>query len=158
MAAGQMRAHVYGLTVKPSSGSPFLVLQVENGLWLEVEIGPGEASILLLHQEGISPVLPLTHELLEKALEVGGVQVTGLEIYAWEEGGPLCRLQLKQKGSGLKPWAVRPSDGFILALRMGFPIWLERGILNRGLPLVPLCGPPEEGFISLEPEVQPAHH
>ena len=118
---------IQGLVVSEASGTPYLMLQPETGTssTLLVEIGPSEASALILFQEGVDPLLPLTHDLLVSALERGDMKVQNLEFYDYISQTPQCRLHILHDKRKITPWPIRPSDGLILALRMHFPVYLD---------------------------------
>lgn len=146
--------NILGLTLASEENLPFLVLQTGAGQLLPVEIGPAEASGLLLTAEGIHPLLPGPLELFIRALDEAALQITQVEITGWDHVGPQCFLHLEKNRRPRTPWAVRASDGLTLAVRLGVPVTITPQALEEGVSrseasavwsaegvVVPLCAP-----------------
>lgn len=119
-----------GVAIKPDEEAPFVLLRTPAGdRGFSVEIGPFEASSIILHLEGVQPSRPMTHDLLAEVFALNKMKVEGLFIYEAHDNKYYSRLRYRQ---GLKSATleVRPSDGLALALRLNFPIYSHAKLLN----------------------------
>jgi bifunctional DNase/RNase len=100
-----------------------------GGGFLSVDVGPFEASAILLELEGIAPPRPLTHDLLADFFRESGIDLERAELFGGQGTGPRARL-VYRRGFIRRVKEVRPSDALALALRLKAPICAERELLR----------------------------
>jgi bifunctional DNase/RNase len=83
-------------------------------------IGLGEATALALAQRRMASPRPMTHELFMDVLQRARIDVIAVRLIGRENGNYLAELDLMLP-PGRERVACRPSDGLVLALRMGVP-------------------------------------
>jgi bifunctional DNase/RNase len=128
---GYRHLRIQGLSLPDPENDPKLHLEsVENGLRFSIEIGPFEASAILIELEGLIPPRPLTHDLIAQTFRTHGFKPLGMYLYRKVEGLYLAKL-LYKKGWKTHEIELRPSDGFALSLRLGFPVQIESSILDQ---------------------------
>ncbi len=120
---------IKGIVLNPENGLPTVLLN-NNELdhLLPVEIGPFEASAIIVEMEGLHPPRPLTHDLMSGLFFKHNFTVLRLEIYGMLEEKHLARIIYKHR---LRQFSmeVRPSDGIAIVLRMGAPILVSENVL-----------------------------
>jgi bifunctional DNase/RNase len=122
---------IKGLSLPDPENDPKLHLETaESGFPFSMEIGPFEASAILIELEGLIPPRPLTHDLLAQTFRTHGFKPQGMYLYRKIEDQFLAKLYYK-KGWTQHEIELRPSDGFALSLRLGFPVKIEKGILDH---------------------------
>lgn len=120
---------VKGVALDPTSEEPFVILQAQGeALGLNVEIGPFEASAIIIQMEGVLPPRPMTHDLLAKMFRIAKMKVLGLYIERAQDDRYFCSLVCR-RGFSTQTMEIRPSDGLALALRLHFPILARRELL-----------------------------
>ena len=111
-------------------GSPFAVLgEAEGGRVLAVPAGPTEACAMVMEMEGITPIRPLTHDLLASFFREAGFVLDRMELSPGPHGGLKARL-FYRTGSRMRVREVRPSDALALAQRLGAPIYAEARLIR----------------------------
>lgn len=122
---------VKGLLVDPSSESPVVVLQDEaREVFLPIWIGSFEASAIALRIEGVEAPRPMTHDLLAKVIQDGGLKLTDARVSALREGTFYAELEFQNDGDSVVIDA-RPSDAIALALRLQCPIRVAADVLEE---------------------------
>jgi bifunctional DNase/RNase len=155
---------VKGVVIDPESRSPILLLvDPDSERGLPVWIGLSEARAITLGLEDITPPRPLTHDLTKRMLDLLHATVERVVITDLKDNTYYATLNLRAGG---KTWEVdsRPSDAVALALKFDAPLYLSRGLVQKGV-LIDLgtseAGMSVEGrygfvFQELSPEV--AHY
>lgn len=122
---------VKGLLVDPSSESPVVVLQDEaREVFLPIWIGSFEASAIALRIEGVEAPRPMTHDLLAKVIQDGGLKLTDARVSALRDGTFYAELEFQNDGDSVVIDA-RPSDAIALALRLQCPIRVAADVLEE---------------------------
>jgi bifunctional DNase/RNase len=121
---------IKGLSLPDPENDPKLHLEaLGSSFHFSMEIGPFEASAILIELEGLIPPRPLTHDLLAQTFRTHGFKPEGMYLYRKVEDQYLAKLHYR-KGWTKHEIELRPSDGFALSLRLGFPVKIEQGILE----------------------------
>lgn len=126
-----MRVQVAGLSLDATSEQPVLLLvpaeeaERPHGARhaLPIWIGHAEATAILLAFQGVEPPRPLTHDLMQTALEAVGYTVERVEITRLEAGTFYAQLYMRGAERQMVLDA-RPSDSVALAVRFGCPIYV----------------------------------
>ena len=128
-----LAVNVRGVVVDPETQSPILFLVdpvSEKGL--PVWIGLGEARAISLGLKGLTPSRPLTHDLMKSMLDLLHARVERVVISDLKDNTYYATLNLR---AGRKTWEVdsRPSDAVAMALKFGAPLFLSRGLVQKGV-------------------------
>ncbi|MEW5738950.1 MAG: bifunctional nuclease family protein [Myxococcota bacterium] len=119
------------------------VIELDDGGWavllgetgadtvLPIFIGGAEGLAIRLRLDHQVTPRPLTHDLLEDAIEALGGAVVKVEIDDLKADTFLGRIILKQRGGKSVTLDARPSDSIALALGTGAPIYVARPVLDR---------------------------
>jgi bifunctional DNase/RNase len=101
-------------------------------------IGLGEGTALALALRRMDSPRPLTHELFVEVLGRARIDMIALRITGRESGNYLAELDLMMS-QGRERVACRPSDGLVVALRMGVPapILVDQRLLDLAGDVVP---------------------
>ena len=121
---------VIGLIQGTTDGNYSLLLQEEEGeRRLPILIGAFEAQAVALAIEKKELKRPLTHDLLERFIDIGGVKLQHLSIHSLIEGVFQAHLLYKhnKKEDTIN---CRPSDGIVLALKYDLPIRVTQSLLQ----------------------------
>ncbi len=98
---------------------------------LPIVIGLNEASAIKLKISGFNPPRPLTHDLLQTAIESLAGKVEKVLIDKLEENTFHAKLILKDSSGEVKVIDARPSDSIALAVRARVPIFVEDAIIEQ---------------------------
>jgi len=121
---------VIGLVQGTTDGNYSLLLQeLEGERRLPILIGAFEAQAVALAIEKKELKRPLTHDLLERFIDIGNVKLNHLSIHSLIEGVFQAHLQLS-KHKKVDTVNCRPSDGIVLALKFDLPIRVASSLLN----------------------------
>jgi len=135
MNKNYIQGTIKGLGLPDPESDPVLHLDMAEGeMTLQMEVGPFEASAILIELEGLIPPRPLTHDLLAQTFRTHKLKPIALYIDRKVEDQFFAHLEYKQ---GLRKYSMelRPSDGMALSLRLAFPILVHKDILEvQGVP------------------------
>jgi bifunctional DNase/RNase len=110
---------IVGVRVEMPSNQPIVLLrEAHGGRYLPIWIGAVEATAIALAQQGVTPVRPLTHDLLVDVIAALGRRLEQVRITELRDGVFYALLVL----SGGVEVSARPSDAIALAVRTGAPI------------------------------------
>lgn len=119
---------VVGVRVEMPTNQPLVLLRESDGVrYLPIWIGAVEASAIAFAQQGDATPRPLTHELMQRVVEVLGDELDEVRITDVEDGVFYASLVF---GSGATVDA-RPSDSIALALRTGARIVCAEDVLDE---------------------------
>jgi bifunctional DNase/RNase len=124
---------VKGVVIDPENQSPILLLvDPDSEMGLPVWIGLSEARAITLGLEDITPPRPLTHDLTKRMLVLLNASVERVVISDLKDNTYYATLNLR---AGRKTWEVdsRPSDAVALALKFDAPLYLSRGLVQKGV-------------------------
>ncbi|KUK80740.1 hypothetical protein V511_06385 [Mesotoga sp. Brook.08.YT.4.2.5.1] len=123
-----LQVRLRGLALDQSN-SPVVILEVEKtnkgfGIW----IGPFEAEALALAVSGKDFPRPLTYDLfLNTVLQLGGTFEKAV-IGQVKDNIYYASLHLQDRNGQLHVIDARPSDCLVLAVKKGFPIFVEDAV------------------------------
>ena len=131
---------IIGVRVEMPNQQPILVLTEVNGSRsLPIVIGSAEAAAIAMHQQGVRPPRPLTHDLLGHVITALGRSVVQVRVVDFREGTFFGELAFDD-GTTV---SARPSDAIALAVRVEIPVYVEEAVLSEaGIVL------PEEGDVA----------
>ncbi|MBJ8348511.1 bifunctional nuclease family protein [Antrihabitans sp. YC2-6] len=125
---------VIGIRVEQPQNQPVLLLrEAEGDRYLPIWIGQTEATAIVLEQQGVEPVRPLTHDLIKNLITALGRTLKEVRIVDLQEGTFYADLVFDQD---LRV-SARPSDSVAIALRVGVPIFAEEAVLAEAGLVMP---------------------
>jgi uncharacterized protein len=125
---------VIGIRVEQPQNQPVLMLRESSGdRYLPIWIGQAEATAIMLEQQGVAPIRPLTHDLIKNLFEAFGRTLREVRIVDLREGTFYADLVFDRN---LRV-SARPSDSIAVALRVGCPIYAEERVLEEAGLLIP---------------------
>jgi bifunctional DNase/RNase len=126
-----VRVDVEGIFVSPGSMAPVVLLSERDGArTLPIWVGYLEAEAIRRSLSGEQVPRPMTHDLLGDAVRSLGGVVERIVVTRLDGGTFFARVHLEARGDTLSLDA-RPSDAIALALGMGAPIFVARGVLDE---------------------------
>jgi len=132
--AQMAEVRVVGIRVEQPQNQPVLLLREANGdRYLPIWIGQSEAAAIVLEQQGVEPVRPLTHDLIRDVIAALGHSLKEVRIVDLQEGTFYADLIFDRN---IKV-SARPSDSVAIALRVGVPIYVEEAVLAEAGLLIP---------------------
>ncbi|MCB0933938.1 MAG: bifunctional nuclease family protein [Mycobacterium sp.] len=142
---------VVGIRVEQPANQPVLLLRETTGdRYLPIWIGQTEANAIILEQQGVEPVRPLTHDLFRDVIGALGHSLKEVRIVDLQEGTFYADLIFDQDVRV----SARPSDSVAIALRMGVPIYVEEAVLDEAGLLIPDENDEESAGAAREDEVE----
>ncbi|MBF6227299.1 bifunctional nuclease family protein [Nocardia abscessus] len=125
---------VIGIRVEQPQNQPVLLLrEVAGDRYLPIWIGQAEATAIVLEQEGVTPIRPLTHDLIKILITELGHTLKEVRIVDLQEGTFYADLVFD---NDLRI-SARPSDSVAIALRVGCPIHAEESVLEEAGLVMP---------------------
>ncbi|TSE01407.1 bifunctional nuclease family protein [Skermania sp. ID1734] len=125
---------VVGIRVEQPQNQPVLLLRETHGdRYLPIWIGQTEATAIVLEQQGVEPVRPLTHDLIKNLIKALGHTLKEIRIVDLQEGTFYADLIFDDN---LRV-SARPSDSVAIALRVGVPIYAEESVLSEAGLVMP---------------------
>ena len=120
---------VHGVALDRKTGMPLVVLcSPEENLCVGIQVGPSEASSIIVELEGVQPPRPLTHDLLGELFIRHGFRLEQVQIYDNIADRNLARIHYS-KGFRKYSMETRPSDAIAMAIRLTAPIYIEEGCI-----------------------------
>ena len=128
---------VAGIGLDAASRSPLVLLRDPAGRrQVPIWIDQAQAQNILAGLNGDRPPRPLSHDLMVKLLEAGGLQLERVVIHAIEDSTFRAVLKLRRGEEEAIELDARPSDAIALALRTGSGIWmLEEVVADASIPV-----------------------
>jgi len=125
---------IVGVRVEMPSQTPILMLtEVDGPRSLPILIGSAEATAIAMHQQGVRPARPLTHDLLGHVITALGRSVVQVRVVDFREGTFFGELAFDD-GTTV---SARPSDAIALAVRVEIPVFVEESVLAEAGIVVP---------------------
>ena len=123
---------VLGLSYSQTqTGAYALVLAEKDGnRRIPIIIGSSEAQSIAVQLEGLTPLRPLTHDLLVNIATSFAISIVKVNISKLDEGIFYSELVCERGGTSIIIDA-RTSDAVALALRFKCPIYTNEDILNK---------------------------
>ncbi|HFD39273.1 MAG TPA: bifunctional nuclease family protein [Anaerolineae bacterium] len=98
--------------------------------YLAIWIGPYEADAITIKLQGVEIARPLTHDLLQQAIEKLGATVSHILVNDLLDDTFYARIILDRDGKRIELDA-RPSDAIALAVRVQVPIFVSESVMER---------------------------
>jgi bifunctional DNase/RNase len=125
---------VIGIRVEQPQNQPVLMLREADGdRYLPIWIGQAEATAIILEQQGVEPIRPLTHDLIKNLVEAFGRTLKEVRIVDLRDGTFYADLVFDRN---LRV-SARPSDSIAVALRVGCPIYADERVLDEAGLVMP---------------------
>jgi bifunctional DNase/RNase len=125
---------IVGVRVEMPTQQPILMLtEVDGPRSLPILIGSAEATAIAMHQQGVRPARPLTHDLLGHVITALGRSVVQVRVVDFREGTFFGELAFDD-GTTV---SARPSDAIALAVRIDIPVFVEEAVLAEAGIVVP---------------------
>jgi hypothetical protein len=123
-----LQVRLRGLALDQAN-SPVVILEVEKtnkgfGIW----IGPFEAESLALAVSGKEFPRPLTYDLFTKTISRLGASFEKAVIGDVKDNVYFANLHLRDASGSIHIIDARPSDCLVLAVKVGFPIFVEEKV------------------------------
>jgi len=121
---------IVGVRVEMPTQQPILMLtEVDGPRSLPILIGSAEATAIAMHQQGVRPARPLTHDLLGHVITALGRSVVQVRVVDFREGTFFGELAFDD-GTTV---SARPSDAIALAVRCGdsVPIVVDEEVFDE---------------------------
>jgi uncharacterized protein len=128
---------VAGIALDAASRSPIVLLRDPSGRrQVPIWIDQAQAQNILAGLNQEPPPRPLSHDLMARLLEVGGLTLERVIIHTIEDNTFRAVLKLSGVDGGSHELDARPSDAIALALRTGSGIWmLEEVVADASIPV-----------------------
>ncbi|MEB3263283.1 MAG: bifunctional nuclease family protein [Synechococcus sp.] len=128
---------VAGIALDAASRSPIVLLRDPSGRrQVPIWIDQTQAQNILAGLNGQRTPRPLSHDLMVRLLEAGGLVLERVIIHAIEDNTFRAVLRLQNAAGEVQELDARPSDAIALALRTGSPIWmLEEVVADASIPV-----------------------
>jgi len=122
---------VKGIALDPLTSTHLVILKnKDESKSLTISIGVNEANAIISEIGSVSPVRPMTHDLLKNVIEFMGGEVKKIFITDLKHSTFYAVIELLKKGEPLEIDS-RPSDAIALALRCGTPIMVSEEVLKK---------------------------
>lgn len=109
-----------------------VVVLKEEGLerYLAIWIGPYEADAITIKLQGVEVARPLTHDLLQQAIDKLGARVSHVLVNDLKDDTFYARVVMDRNGERIE-LDSRPSDAICLAVRTESPIFVSESVMER---------------------------
>jgi bifunctional DNase/RNase len=125
---------VRGLVMDPTSNSPVVVLQNDEGnTFLPIWIGVCEANSIALELEGVDPPRPMTHDLIRDLINCTGHAVDHVFIHTLDDSVFIASIQIRDAKEVVHHVDSRPSDAIAVALRTKADVLVDPSVLERAV-------------------------
>ena len=114
------RSKGYLVTLKSFKSSDFM----------EILVGTKDAKQISLAKEGISLPRPSTHDLLLNIIDSFNIKIKKVIITDYKSSIYYSKIVLNNLGTGEIQIDCRPSDGMIISLKSGAPIYISEKLFN----------------------------
>jgi uncharacterized protein len=131
-----IQLHVFSVGILEGTDSVVVVLRAPDmRRLLPMQIGLLEARAITLEIEQVKTPRPLTHELVQRAVEHLGARVERAFIREFKDNIFFADLVLTRRDGSEVTVDTRPSDAIAVALRSRAPIFADLSLmLDRGVP------------------------
>ncbi len=125
---------VKGVGLDQGHNPLLLLIDQEESLVLPIVIGFSEAQSIALKLEGHLFPTPTTHDLLTLICQKLGATISKIVVNDFSDETYYAQIFLEHKGEEIVLDA-RPSDGVVLALTSGAPLYITDEVAKQSLPL-----------------------
>jgi bifunctional DNase/RNase len=153
----QIEMSIKGLMVDPITNTPIVILRDKDGQRvLPIWVGLYEANAIAMQMENVSPLRPMTHDLLRNVIQDLNASVQRIVVCDLQENTFYALIYLALNGATIAIDA-RPSDAIALALRTRAPIFVEDAVIDNAKTFDPAPDKADEERLhkwleSLDPE------
>ncbi|MEE8168876.1 MAG: bifunctional nuclease family protein [Candidatus Hydrothermarchaeales archaeon] len=126
--SGYVEVEITDVEISHTGGVMYL-REKDSDSVLPIFIGEGQAQIIIMLMNNVSPDRPLMHDLLEEVLNKVGIKLSYISVDRLDKGVFYATLVL-ENGRTLDIDA-RPSDSVILALSYGTPIYVHEALMRQ---------------------------
>jgi bifunctional DNase/RNase len=98
--------------------------------YLPIWIGPAEAEAIAIKLQNVAVPRPLTHDLLNSAIDTLGAAVNSIIVNDLKNDTFFAKIILDVDGKHVEIDS-RPSDALALAVRTGVPIFADEAVLDK---------------------------
>lgn len=134
-------------------GPAVVLTNGDRSVLLPIWVGDTEAATISLRQAEQAAPRPLTHDLLDQAIEALGGEITEVRLDALDQHTFTAQVTLKPRKAKAVILDARASDAIALALGHDVPIWVAQAVVDEaGLAPEALVNPPD-GPQPVAPEV-----
>lgn len=127
----QIEMTIKGLMVDPVTNTPIIILRDKDGQKvLPIWVGMFEAHAIALQIENVSPLRPMTHDLLRNIIHDLKAAVQKVVVCDLQDNTFYALIYLSLDGETVTIDA-RPSDAIALALRTRSPIFVEEAVIDH---------------------------
>lgn len=128
MAEEQIELRVVGVRFEEPDYAPVLILrEVAGNRVLPIWIGASEAAAISMHQQGVVPERPLSHDLHLELITALGQTLERVEIISVDRGTFYSDLII---GTSVRV-SARPSDAIAIALRADAQIFAASSVVDE---------------------------
>src|SRR5258706_15486300 len=122
---------VKALMLDPVSNIPVVILKdTENARLLPIWLGNFEANAIAMHLENLAAPRPMTHDLLNRLLELTEAKVLRGVVSDLRDSTFYAEIQIHSDNRELCIDA-RPSDAIAIALRASAPIFVAESVFQK---------------------------
>lgn len=138
------RMKVRRVALDQANNPVVLLVDEEEQVMLPIWIGQAEALAIAMRLQSVQPPRPMTHDLLQAALEQLSVKVTRVVVSDIRDATYFAEIHLVRDGGSVVVDS-RPSDAIALALRADAPIFVGEKVAAQAIPLRQVVEEGEEG-------------
>jgi hypothetical protein len=122
---------VRGIVLDKQTDEPSVLLEsrTRKKSFVCINVGPYEASSIILQMEGLKPPAPLAYDLVAQILSNHRMRLVSVEIYGLIEESYAARVTYRSTFR-THHLDIRPSDGIALAVRLGKPIIVSAEVVS----------------------------
>jgi bifunctional DNase/RNase len=123
---------VIGVRVEMPSNQPIVLLkEIDGTRFLPIWVGAVEATAIAFAQQGVEPPRPLTHDLMNNAIELLDATLTAVHITEMKDGVFYATMLLRGSNGGQLTLSARPSDAIAVAIRSHSNILATQELLDE---------------------------
>lgn len=128
MAEDNIELRVVGVRFEEPDYAPVLILrEVTGNRVLPIWIGASEAAAISMHQQGVVPERPMSHDLHLELISALGFTLDRVELTSVDRGTFYSDLVIGAKARV----SARPSDAIAIALRADAPIFAAPAVVDE---------------------------
>lgn len=128
MAEENIELRVVGVRFEEPDYAPVLILrEISGSRVIPIWIGASEAAAISMHQQGVVPERPLSHDLHLELISALGHTLESVEITSVDRGTFYADLVIGEKVRV----SARPSDAIAVALRADAPIFAATSVVDE---------------------------
>lgn len=107
-----------------------ILKEEEMERYLAIWIGPYEADAITIRLQGVEVARPLTHDLVQQAIDRLGAKVSHVLVNDLHDDTFYARVVMDRDGERIE-LDSRPSDAIALAVRAQAPVFVSESVMER---------------------------